>query len=425
MSNDKHVTLLIEKLLGINNVFKSALTYKHINSINNVRIRNIKNGITLPLAFLYRFMYSKKDKSFDNITSFLNHRFDVDFKRQSYSSKEGNISSKVYDDILTGIINLSIDMSNKHNTKLVAVDGTYNINHKYNEQLNVGYFDTTNNIFHKIDCNLRKNNEPLSVQKFIEKNVDLFRDKILVFDRAYHSKSFYNFLNDNDLSFIIRIKNNAVIKNLTKFRVIKMSFQSTKSLIAPKSKHKNGELLVASLEKCMVLTNIKSSITDDKILEYYHLRWNIEVKFKLLKQNFKFAVQKEHNNDCIKKNIMCDLILMNIVHLISYIASEKYNTQIINGIYDHLIYDIINGELSTEKILKFIKKYIVIKKNAKERTFPRVSKLPFSKWYVKGYSIYTQFKKILEALKDEKTCKKLNKNDKVRIKKIIDIIYKK
>ena len=72
----------------------------------------------------------------------MNHHFDVDFKRQSYSSKEGNISSKIYDDILTGIINLSIDISNKHNTKLVAVDGTYNINHKYNEQLNVGYFDT-------------------------------------------------------------------------------------------------------------------------------------------------------------------------------------------------------------------------------------------------------------------------------------------
>ena len=74
--------------------------------------------------------------------------------------------------------------------------------------------------------------------------------------------------------------------------------------------------------------------------------------------------------------------------------------------------------------MKFWKSYIKQIKNEVNRSFPRVSKTPFTKWYVKSRILISQYAKILEAI-DTNTIDSLSKNLKRKalfIKKVGDVL---
>jgi len=68
----------------------------------------------------------------------------------------------------------------------------------------------------------------------------------------------------------------------------------------------------------------------------------------------------------------------------------------------------------------FCNTYIFFIKNDNDRHFPRCSKTPFSKWYVKDYSESSKYGKIIDALLN-KTVDKLHANLKVIAKNILKI----
>ncbi len=61
--------------------------------------------------------------------------------------------------------------------------------------------------------------------------------------------------------------------------------------------------------------------------------------------------------------------------------------------------------------IEIIKSYLKIIKNDKDRSFPRNSKTPFTKWNIKGYSVNSQLVKILELDKILKLIAKLIANN--------------
>ncbi len=98
-------------------------------------------------------------------------------------------------------------------------------------------------------------------------------------------------------------------------------------------------------------------------------------------------------------------------------VTEKLNeSNIIDGLYKHLLAHIINGTITIE----IIKSYLKIIKNDKDRSFPRNSKTPFTKWNIKGYSVNSQLVKILEHILNE-TVSELDKNLKLIAKSISNI----
>jgi hypothetical protein len=58
---------------------------------------------------------------------------------------------------------------------------------------------------------------------------------------------------------------------------------------------------------------------------------------------------------------------------------------IIEGIKDILIKDVINSSIDFEKINNIFKTHFIEHQNKTNRSNPRVSKIPFTKWYVKKY----------------------------------------
>lgn len=92
----------------------------------------------------------------------------------------------------------------------------------------------------------------------------------------------------------------------------------------------------------------------------------------------------------------------------------------INGIFDFLIYNILHNKLIDNILDQFCKSYIKIIQNKDNRTYPRTSKTPFTKWYVKGYSNQTKYMNIIDAIINNKV-NELNKNLKTIARKIISI----
>ena len=80
---------------------------------------------------------------------------------------------------------------------------------------------------------------------------------------------------------------------------------------------------------------------------------------------------------------------------------------------------IINGILTIEDI--YNAKYFALSViNDEERHFPHISKTPFTKWYVKGYSNYSEINKIVDAIVNDKI-HLLDKNKKLQVQNIISI----
>ncbi len=96
------------------------------------------------------------------------------------------------------------------------------------------------------------------------------------------------------------------------------------------------------------------------------------------------------------------------------------------GIFDILLYDIFIGGLTENKLDNFCGAYIKIIRNKKDSEFPRISKKPFSKWYIKSYSNLAKYMKIINSIKTHAIFE-LDKNLKTIANNIISIdgiIYK-
>ena len=157
------------------------------------------------------------------------------------------------------------------------------------------------------------------------------------------------------------------------------------------------------IEIVKLATNIKN-LKEDKIYELYNKRWSVEENIKQFKSNFKFQVLNEHKEYNYQKIFYCQLIeiliktclikLYNIKENINAKLKHQQNDNIIfklnenliiEGIKDILIKDVINSSIDFEKINNIFKTHFIEHQNKTNRSNPRVSKIPFTKWYVKKY----------------------------------------
>jgi hypothetical protein len=443
-------------IMELNNVFRYICSYNNINK-DKKNIRNFKNGIKLCDAIFYKFLYTDKYTTKDSITSKINLANNNTFSRQAYNNKENNIPLNMYSQLfehLVAFINKHFKL-NKLDEIIIAVDGTNTNDNEHNIILNMGYYDVTNDLPIDITFNgaENRNKEVQCFKEYILANKEKFNNSIVVCDRLYFTYDLLSFLNDNKIKFITRIKgegiyldkkepkktdkNYQLIKKLKKevkiYRydniITKVSYDTTNK--RTKKFHK-----ICFNNECALVTNLigEDKYTKDDILNIYRSRWTIETFFKFLKKNFKCQHQIEKfNEETYQKMYYCELIISLICEIIiklfmttfKKIYDSKYKvsvnkSNIIKGIYDTLIYDLLKGELTKDKLELFIKSYIKVTINEKNRTFPRISKTPFSKWYIKAYSNDNKLTTIIRAHKEGKI-NELNKNLKMLYNRIISI----
>lgn len=438
-------------------IFSDNCNYNIINA-DHLIMRNKLNGITLLNALIYRFQYAFLDTTKESITSDLNICNKVSFTRQAYDAKERNIPLTVYSNICNDLLNYYDNHFNKDVLKLIGVDGTYNRDSKYREQLNMGLFDISNSIPIELKSfgQNGKNKEIQSTINIITNNPLKFKSVILVADRAYYSCKFLKFLEEKDIKYIIRVRGKSIFSDDTKYykshpnyqdimflkdkiRIIKCESSYEKTIFSRKENinHKRNIKKVTKTtltvkNECILITNLLDAqkYDDDKCLNIYRSRWDIETFFKFIKHDYKFSFLTEDNNICNKKSYYCMMIIELIIKIIckkytiykqtNHIDFKINRSNIIKGIRTHILNDMINNNLSNDFFLQFCKSYIIFIKVNKDRSYPRISKKPFSKWYVKNYSVNAELKKIIKSIKNNDD-KELNKNQKVKAKLILKI----
>lgn len=439
-------------------IISANCTYNNINKKKSIKMRN--RSIQLLDAFVYRFQYSLLGTTKESIASDLNFINNKNFSRQAYDGKEKNIPStvylKIYND-LCAYYNTNFGVTDQ--LKVIGVDGTYNRDSNYNEMLNMGIFDISNSIPISLDSygNGGKNNEVKLLKKIILDDPSKFDASIIVADRAYYCYDLIKFLVNSNIKFVIRVKRNG--NNLTnpnrvpksdknyydihylkdKVRIIKNEsiYDKTVYVRDPKLNHKrkikNVKQHILTVKNDYVLiTNLLDDETysDSYCLNVYKSRWDIEVFFKLIKETYKFSSLKESNIIANLKSYYCILSLEILAKLIVKIYSVnqqikesdcKYNhSNLMKGLKDKFLTDLIYGKVNENTFLRFCKAYIKFNKIKKDRNYPRISKSPFSKWYIKKYSNMTTDKKIIDAIRTNKLAT-LNKNLKTRASKILKI----
>lgn len=286
----------------------------------------------------------------------------------------------------------------------------------------MGYYDITNNV--PIDINFKMNNcnnEVETSQKWFETFNNLnYTNYIIIADRAYFKYEFFEFLIRNNIKFIIRIRNNAKLnqKINEKCRFLKKVFTVEKQVYNNKNKRK--EFIICNNEYSLITNLTSEEYNDESIYNMYNERWEIEVFFKYIKSNYKLQNLKEKKKIDNDKLLTCHLIIIYIAKIfkkyflnknkatMTTTINKKNNvnstckikineTLLAKGIFEKLLMNIICGNLTEIIVENFTDIYLKSLKNEMNRSFDRVSLIPFTKWYVKKYLSLYKYKKIYGA----------------------------
>jgi len=466
----------MDKLLKLNDIFSNLSGYakKH-----KLKIRNVKNGLTLEDVMLYKMMIIEKNKTKQGVTNNINYENIKESKKKKHRTlfykKEKHLSLPFFQNICDDVFKLCIDVCSIDFNNLVPIytDGTVThskINNKSGElelSTNMGYTIGSQNIPLDLTYNgPKRNSEIANLMSYIKEHK--LKNVFFVCDRAYFSYKLFKFIEDEDLSFIIRIKRDSLISKKDQAKIDKSSNSKLIkeiSLVSRIVTYETNGYKIVSTTKGTRKIKIKSTIelitnliekdvdgnyifTDADILAQYKMRWNVEIFFKFVKKCFKFEAQNESSCDENEKNNKCILILTYICNMISFLYTKEHNiqkeiigdkrkktktkncvtrvqsinqSQLIDGIFSKLLPYLVKGELTIEILNNFVSNYVIIVVNEDGRSFERVCISPFKKWYIKQYAIRYQWSKIIDAIEND-TISKLNKNLKLIANNVLKII---
>jgi IS4 transposase len=199
--------------------------------------------------------------------------------------------------------------------------------------------------------------------------LELSPNIIYVFDKGYNDYKAYTLFCDKKTGFVTRLKDNAVYnileQNEIEEHIHSGVLQDEIIEITVKEKDRDSKLKLRKVvfydrqlkRTFEFLTNL-FDIRPDLIAAFYKLRWQIELLFKQLKQNFPLKYFLGDNDNAIKIQIYCTLIanlLMTVVqkklkrswafsNLVSFVKIHLFN-------YIHLLNFLENPEKDWRKVL--------------------------------------------------------------------------
>jgi hypothetical protein len=148
----------------------------------------------------------------------------------------------------------------------------------------------------------------------------LSSDKIYVFDKGYNDYKAFRRFTEHETGFVTRIKDNAVYKTLEEYEIEDCIhsgvIEDTIIEITVKQEDKEEKLKLRKVRfydrvlkrEFEFLTNL-FDFRADMIAALYKIRWQIELLFKQLKQNVPLKYFLGDNENAIKIQIYCALIV--------------------------------------------------------------------------------------------------------------------
>lgn len=167
------------------------------------------------------------------------------------------------------------------------------------------------------------------------KYLNLAANSMIVFDRAYNHYLQFAQWTERRINFVCRLKKNAVydvIEVLFEQQLEKDQQGVLKEEHIHMSYKENGEVKTLCLRKVTYRDDKKRvyefitnnfEITKEEVCFLYKLRWNIELLFKKLKQNFQLHYFYSETENGIKTQIWCTLIAQLLLQVLRVKSESK------------------------------------------------------------------------------------------------------
>ena len=158
---------------------------------------------------------------------------------------------------------------------------------------------------------------------------------IYVFDKGYNDYKAFKKFTENQTGFVTRIKDNAVYEiieqNTLEENIHSGVIEDTIIEVTVKEKNKESKLKLRKIRfydrvlkrEFEFLTNL-FEMRPDLVSAIYKLRWQIELLFKQLKQNFPLKYFLGDNENAIKIQIYCALIANLLMTVIQKILKRRW-----------------------------------------------------------------------------------------------------
>ena len=144
-------------------------------------------------------------------------------------------------------------------------------------------------------------------------------NSIVVFDRGYPSYEFLGYLFDNNIKFVIRVK-----EQMSRYRNTDMEDGEVYRKCGNKCRTlRTIQLELENGSKEYLITNLTKEISHDSFKELYFLRWGIEGKYKEIKSRFELENFSGKKSICIKQDFYINLFLANICSLLKQEIDNK------------------------------------------------------------------------------------------------------
>lgn len=169
---------------------------------------------------------------------------------------------------------------------------------------------------------------------FVQKR-DFFKENIYIFDRGYIDYSFYERLNNSQVGFVTRLKDYASYRPKEEFDIEDgapdelLKDERIELPIYEKKREVRTVVLRrivwwddANQRKFTFLTNL-FSLKAEQVALIYKQRWQIELLFKQLKQNFPLKYFLGDNENAISIQIWCALIANLLLTVVKKQLSRK------------------------------------------------------------------------------------------------------
>lgn len=145
----------------------------------------------------------------------------------------------------------------------------------------------------------------------------MFKNKtiVLVCDRAYHSMELFNFCENNNIKFVIRVKDNSNIfnDNKTTDKDV-LHYRNSKNIRKITNVYITDDIIeiadntiinVKIPIECNIISNLDNIFTDNVIGNIYAARWNTEIFLKIQKTQQRYHCQDQKMMSPLKnKNIL-------------------------------------------------------------------------------------------------------------------------
>ena len=247
---------------------------------------------------------------------------------------------------------------------------------KFNKKLKIKVEDFRNQFYHTSTADKRKQ-EGLQTKLVIAVNMvkralkaGIKADYLLV-DSWYSKPKFIKEIKALNLDVITRIANNPRIWQFTNryktlsriydiliktaqrkrgnYNKIKYTYCST--IVTHKTAGRVKIVFIKTKNKLIPILSTNTKLTDERIIEIYKKRWNIEQGYKELREHFGFGKEENRIYEALMARITLSFLSYNIV---SYINRINHEPQTLGGLFKDLECELTNLAISMEFFIQIL-----------------------------------------------------------------------